>query len=299
MLNKNRGWQRVLLIIIPYLFVEGIFQIIGMLLVNVDFNNLNSQRTIQQDLIIHFFDLLGTLLIIWIFMKYIDEENFINIGFKRRNKFHEFIVGVGIGALIMGGGYFLLWAIDEIEFYHIIYFPEKLIKSTFLFLIVALAEETFMRGYVLRNLMISFNKYIALFISSLLFSFMHTLNPYIDYIGFINIFFAGLVLGGAYVHTRNLWFPIGLHLGWNLFQTHFGFNVSGQDSYSLVEFNISESNLLNGGAFGFEGSVLSIIAQIALFFIIVYYYERKKLTSTTPPSRKHANRIMKNYHTSF
>ena len=285
MLNKNRGWQRVLLIVIPYFFVEGIFQIIGMLIVNVDFNNLNSQRTIQQDLIIHFFDLLGTLLIIWIFMKYIDEENFISIGFKIKNKFHEFIVGVGIGALIMGGGYFLLLAIDEINFYHIIYFPEKLIKSTFLFLIVALAEETFMRGYVLRNLMISFNKYIALLISSLLFSFMHALNPYIDYIGFINIFFAGLVLGGAYVHTRNLWFPIGLHLGWNLFQTHFGFNVSGWDSYSLVEFNISESNLLNGGAFGFEGSVLSIIAQIALFFIIVYYYERKKLTSTTPQAR--------------
>ena len=275
MLNKNKGWQRVLLIIIPYFFIVGIFQSIGMLIANVGLDNLYSQKSIEQNLIISFCDLVGTFLILWIFMRYIDEENFINIGFRIRNKSNEFILGVGIGALIMGSGFFLLIVMDEISFYQFVFIPEKLIESIFLFIIVAVVEETFMRGYVLRNLMASFNKYIALAFSSILFSLMHAFNPYIDYFISINLFLAGLVLGGAYVHTKNLWFPIGLHLGWNLFQTHFGFNVSGQDSYSLIEFNISESNLINGGAFGFEGSILSIISEIGLFIGIVLYYKKE------------------------
>jgi len=275
MLNKNKGWQRVLLIIIPYFFIVGIFQSIGMLIANVGLDNLYSQKSIEQNLIISFCDLVGTFLILWIFMRYIDEENFINIGFRIRNKSNEFILGVGIGALIMGSGFFLLIVMDEISFYQFVFIPEKLIESIFLFIIVAVVEETFMRGYVLRNLMASFNKYIALAFSSILFSLMHAFNPYIDYFISINLFLAGLVLGGAYVHTQNLWFPIGLHLGWNLFQTHFGFNVSGQDSYSLIEFNISESNLINGGAFGFEGSILSIISEIGLFIGIVLYYKKE------------------------
>jgi hypothetical protein len=35
-----------------------------------------------------------------------------------------------------------------------------------------------------------------------------------------------------------------MHLSWNLFQTLFGFNVSGKDTYSIIEFNITEENLL-------------------------------------------------------
>jgi hypothetical protein len=70
-----------------------------------------------------------------------------------------------------------------------------------------------------------------------------------------------------------------LHLSWNLFQTILGFNVSGQDSYSLIEFSISENTLLNGGAFGFEGSILSVIAMVISIGGIWLYYERKKLTT--------------------
>ncbi len=92
----------------------------------------------------------------------------------------------------------------------------------------------------------------------------------------ISLFLAGILLGLSYIYTKNLWFPIALHLSWNLFQTLFGFNVSGKDTYSLIEFSLNEKNLLNGGAFGFEGSILSVISMIIIIIGIWIYYDREQ-----------------------
>jgi hypothetical protein len=51
----------------------------------------------------------------------------------------------------------------------------------------------------------------------------------------------------------------------------FGFKVSGLDSYSIIKFDIIENNYINGGEFGFESSVLSLII-IIIFTIIIWRY---------------------------
>lgn len=175
----------------------------------------------------------------------------------------------------MALGYMILIYFKEILFLKVDFDLKELTISILLFTMVAVVEETLMRGYVLRNLMISFNRYTALIISSIVFSLMHSFNPNIDLFALIDLFLAGVGLGLSYVYTKNLWFPIGMHLGWNLFQTLFGFNVSGQNMYSLIEFKINDANLINGGAFGFEGSYLSIIAEILIIASVGSYYIRK------------------------
>lgn len=280
--NKNRGWQRILLIIIPYIFITGIFQFTGALIAEADIVDVNSQKTSEQHIIISFFSLLGTFLVIWLFMKYLDKERFLKVGFETKNRLNEFLVGIGIGAFIMTAGYLLLLFLGEINFERVIFDFKEIIISIFLFIIVAVMEELLFRGYILKNLMISFNKYVALIVSSVLFAFMHGLNPNIDLFALTNLFLAGILLGISYIHTKNLWFPIALHLSWNLFQTILGFNVSGQKTYSLIEFGITENNLLNGGKFGFEGSVLSVIAMLVTIVGIEIYYRRQKKTITTP-----------------
>lgn len=275
--NKQRGWQRVLLIILPFIFTVGIFQVIGALIAGADLNNILIQKTSEQDLIMSFFSLIGTLLLIWIFMKYLDKEKFTNLGFDTKNRLYEFIIGIIIGAIIMTIAYLLLLFLGEINFQSVIFDFKEIIISILIFTIVSVMEEVVFRGYILKNLMISFNKYIALIVSSILFSLVHGLNPNIDLFSLINIFFAGILLGISYIHTKNLWFPIALHLSWNLFQTIFGFNVSGQKFYSLIEFSIPENNLINGGDFGFEGSILSVIAMILIIVGIEFFYRRQKL----------------------
>ena len=115
---------------------------------------------------------------------------------------------------------------------------------------------------------------IFLIISSAIFSLLHSLNPNVNYIALTELFIAGILLGVSYVYTKNLWFPIALHLSWNFFQVMFGFNVSGMDTYSLIEFEILENNNINGGDFGFEGSYLSILFSLIMIYFLWRYYKK-------------------------
>ena len=278
MKGKNRGWIRILLILIPYLLIVGVFQVLGMYLAGKDLTDLTTLGTPVQVLIGSFFAMLGTLLVLWLFMKYIDKEKFINLGLQFKNRKIDFIFGIGLGILVMGIGYELLILLNEISFDKIVFEPVNILISIALFTCVAIAEEFLFRGYILRNLMISFNKYFALILSSILFSLLHGMNPNMDGFSAMSLFLAGILLGISYIYTKNLWFPIALHLSWNLFQSLFGFNVSGQDFYSLIEFKIQENNLLNGGAFGMEGSILSIIANILIIVGVIIYYNKNKVS---------------------
>jgi hypothetical protein len=269
MYKSNTGWVRVLMLIIPYLIIVGVFQLVGMVLMGADPTNLGDFANREESttlLVSSFFSVLGTLLTLWIFMHYIDKERFDNIGLVLKNRVKELNLGIIIGFLIIGLGFIILYITNQIELKGIVFDPQELLISVMIFLLVSVMEETLVRGYILKNLMLSFNPYLALFITSLLFAAFHLPNPNINIVGFINIFLAGILLGITYIHTRNLWFPIGLHFSWNLTQTQLGFNVSGKGAYSILELNYSGANILNGGDFGFEGSILATIIQV---FVIV------------------------------
>lgn len=273
-----KGWQRILLLILPYIFIVGTFQFIGGLVAGADMTNFESEENSVQHLIISIFDLTGTFLVLLMFMRYVDKENFIELGFQTKGRLEDFIVGITVGLIIMVIGYFLLIYLGEIFFTKINFDLKELIISILLYGIVALVEEMLFRGYILKNLMISFNKYVALIISSVLFSLMHSFNPNVTWFSLFDLFLAGLVLGLSYLYTKNLWFPISMHLSWNLFQALFGFNVSGLDTYSIIEFKINEANLINGGAFGFEGSYLAIISEILTIIVIGFYYNKSPMS---------------------
>jgi membrane protease YdiL (CAAX protease family) len=275
-----KGWQNVLFLIIPYFFVIRIFQFIGYVVSGIDLKDPLLEKSSIQHLVVQFFTLLGTFLVLWIFMKFVDKEPFIKLGFQTKNRLTDCIIGLIIGMLIMTIGYFVLIYLDEIFFVKLEFNLQEVIISILFFAVVAIVEETLLRGYILNNLMHSFNKYVALIVSSILFALMHGFNDNVDLFALTVIFLAGILLGISYVYTKNLWFPIALHFSWNLFQTLYGFNVSGKKVYSIVEFRINESNLLNGGAFGFEGSYLSVIAEIIVIIVIGMYYNKKLVINT-------------------
>ncbi|MDP2527741.1 CPBP family intramembrane glutamic endopeptidase [Maribacter dokdonensis] len=273
---NHSGWARVIALIFPYFIIVGLFHVAGAFVAGIPFGDKDFQETSLQQLIMTFFSFLGTLLLVWIFMKYMDKQNFMDVGLQIKNRKNDIIIGTILGLVIMGLAYVSLWAAEEIIYTKFNFDVLELIYTTLLFILVAILEEVLFRGYILKNLMLSFNKYIALIISSIVFAIAHGANPNISLFSLTGLFLAGIALGVSYIYTKNLWYPIAFHFSWNLFQSLFGFNVSGQDIYSIIEFTVPENNMMNGGQFGFEGSIFSLITELTLAALIIYYYQVKK-----------------------
>ena len=166
-----------------------------------------------------------------------------SLGFSIRNRYIDFVAGFFVAFLIFGLGTMILILIDSIKLvdFHVD-FP-TLLKSLFLFILVSFTEEILVRGYILNNLLTSMNKYFALLISSAIFALLHLFNPHISTLSFLNLFLAGVLLGASYIFTKNLWFPISLHLFWNFIQgTILGFPVSGEYSDSLFSMYLVHKN---------------------------------------------------------
>ena len=96
------------------------------------------------------------------------------------------------------------------------------------------------RGILFRWIEEFGGSWVALAVTSLLFGFGHIVNPNATALSSFAIALeAGLLLGGAYMLTRNLWLAIGLHAAWNFTQGFvFDVPVSGIDQNGLVEAQI-------------------------------------------------------------
>ena len=158
---NNTGWIRALRFILPYLLISATFQLIGSLVLGIDPVDIDAEKTSFQVLVIVFFDLLSVFASLWIFNVKADNEKSLSLGFKTKHFFKEFGSGFGIGVLAILSGYLLLIGLNEVQYDRILFDPLEIIQTTLLFLFAAIAEEVVFRAYILRNLLISFNKYVA------------------------------------------------------------------------------------------------------------------------------------------
>ena len=186
-----------------------------------------------------------------------------------------YLVGFGLSLLL-----------GEIEVTGFKFESVNLLGSWVFFLLVALFEEILMRGYILGRLLHTrMNKFLSLFISSALFALLHIFNPEIDFLPMLNLLLAGMLLGASYLYTKNLCFPISLHLFWNWIQGPvLGYEVSGNNFISsMLTLHLPEDNVLNGGAFGFEGSLICTVLMIVLTILIVWWGEKREAISLAVP----------------
>ncbi|MBI3159003.1 MAG: CPBP family intramembrane metalloprotease [Chloroflexi bacterium] len=132
------------------------------------------------------------------------------------------------------------------------------------FLFVGFYEELLSRGYLLQNLEDGLNTGWAVFLSSAVFGLLHISNPNASLVAVAGILGAGLLFAYAYLRTRSLWLAIGLHIGWNVFEgVVFGFPVSGLDTPTLIEIQVTGPPLWTGGAFGPEAGLLLLPGLLA------------------------------------
>ena len=271
------GWLRSLLFFLSFFIIIALFDIIGIAIVSVfseyGFEEfISDPELIMQNkmmLLMMICQLMGTLFTVWIFQKFISKERFISIGLDFINYKNDFYQGLAVGTGLISIGFFTLIILNltSIDLTYFSIYDQ--IFYFFLFIVVSLNEEIAIRGYILHNLSQSFNKYIALIISSFVFMGMHLGNPNIGVLPLMNLFLAGIFLGVYRIHKNNLWFPIGAHLMWNYLQGPiYGFEVSGNKINSLFEQKLNGHELLTGGNFGYEGSIILTVFLIISIFLM-------------------------------
>lgn len=193
----------------------------------------------------------------------------------------ELFTGLLIGGALMVLPVFFLTLFGYIQWQLNIFSLPTILSGFSIFFLVALAEEFLFRGFMFQRLIKAFGKWPAQFIVAALFLLTHINNPgmtgTIKILASINIFIASIMFGIAYIKTKNLAMPIGLHFMANFMQgTILGFGVSGSKDPSLFKPVFDNAPVwLSGGDFGIEASALGL-SFVVLITILLYLWNPKE-----------------------
>ena len=215
---------------------------------------------------------------------FLDKRSLASMGLKLDLQvLADILAGSIITFLMMGLIYLIEWWFGWLSFDGFAWQTDAIsyiILNTLLylgvFIMVGWNEELLFRGYRLQNLADGLNPVWGVLLSSLWFGIAHLANPNTEAKLFVagGILLAGVFLAYGYITTKQLWLPIGLHIGWNFFEgVGFGFPVSGLDIYHLMRITINGPELWTGGGFGPEAGLV-LIPGLLFGASLVFIYTR-------------------------
>jgi uncharacterized protein len=231
--------------------------------------------------------LLGVL---WLSLSLLEGKTLAAVGLSLRGAPAAFAKGFLLGALALSAVTALLSLAGS---YHVVGLgagasPRALGHAALLFFLVALFEECLARAVVFRLLEQGLGTWAALVLSALLFGFSHGFNPGATVLSSVAISLeAGVLLAAAYVATRTLWLPIGLHMAWNFFEGPvYGAPVSGIELPAFLLAHFPGPAWLTGGPFGPEAGVPTIVLGSALGCGFLFLAARRGQLFTPPWLRR-------------
>jgi len=141
----------------------------------------------------------------------------------------------------------------------------------------AVSEELIFRGILFRWIEAFGGSWAALLLTSAFFGAAHLYNPNASPVAAVGIAFeAGVMLGAAYMLTRSLWLPMGLHAAWNFTQGEiYDIPVSGTPVHGLLVARLSGPPLLTGNGFGLEASLIAILVATLFGLWLLWLAIRK------------------------
>lgn len=186
----------------------------------------------------------------------------------------DFIVGslVGILSLLIAVAIIFLFGGYHFSFNNAVplsSIAKTIFISLVFFIVAAAAEEATFRGYGLQTMTRSHIgwSWFAILLLSISFAGVHLNNPNVSPLfTFTNTALAGIWLSVAYLKTRSLWFPLGVHWAWNwMMAAILGIPVSGITSITpapLLKVEIAGPSWLSGGNYGVEGGIACTVAVL-------------------------------------
>ena len=263
-LFKNKGvmnFTPIFLLIIAYSFLQGI-------LFEYAFKNILGYNIISV-----LCSYIFSAVILLFFVKYFEKTTFDYFGFTKENNLESIKVGLGLAILGVIGVVAILLLSNNI-FLSV----SKDLKIGIIVILIVLVliqgffEEIIFRGYLMTRLAVKKGKWLAIILSSIFYLVFHMSNPSTSKLDLINIFLISIVMSLLYWYFDNVLVVAVFHAFWNCISgVIFGFSISGirvLDSIFVVE-TISDKQILTGGSYGIEGSIITTVF-FAILGLLVY-----------------------------
>lgn len=271
--TRLRRWMpiRLFVYVAAILVIAIVVSILGKLLIPPLPSPLHEPMTVVKNLIL----LIAVFALYPFLVRLVERRAASETGIRRH--WSGFLAGCAIGALLIGVIYLVLYALG-------IAHPQEgsgfegLTVAVLRPLSVAMLEELLFRGVLLRITEEVCGTAVAIIVSAGLFGLAHAVNPgATPFTIFALTVDLGILLSLAYVLTRNIWLAVGMHMAWNFMQGFvFGTEVSGsREPSSFFTTSMTGSDLLTGGSFGLEGSLVSLVVSLAASAVLAVLIARK------------------------
>ncbi len=225
---------------------------------------------------------LAAIAVYWAVMRYVARRSTPEIARSRAGG--QALLGIGLGAVFITIS--MLMVISEFSFTT----ASGSVMATVASIAAvqfgaAVTEELLFRGLLLQALERLWGSWVALAISAVLFGVVHLANPGATlWTGFAIAVEAGVLMGAAFLWLRSIWAVVGLHFAWNTIEGLLGVPVSGHTSPGLLIAEPTGPELLTGGQFGFEGSIIPVI--VSLLFVLPMLIAAHKRGNLVPMRRR-------------
>jgi len=205
----------------------------------------------------------------------------------------EFAMGNIAGAMLMILPALVLAALGLVNFQWNHAAQSTLLPGFVLCISVAFAEELLFRGFMFQRLIDGIGPLLAQLILAAWFLLTHLNNPgmtgSVKFLAGLNIFLASIMFGLAFLRTKSLAMPVGLHFMANWMQgSVLGFGVSGSSSPGFMIPQFTGGPVwLTGGTFGLEASIPGLVCVVAAIVLLYRWKPDTHLTGMDPEAKNH------------
>ncbi len=274
-------WAFVISVVLsfPVFFIAGVFS-----------EAVSRQHSLVQEVI--FRSLLALLLIglyVWLLtiVDNVHDHRVAALGLPLIDGWaRQFVIGCIVGLLLTALAVLpiAIWSKPSFTFHLGFYLLPRDGAVLVVLLVGALAEELMFRGYPFQRLEEGIGAVGAIAVFSVLFGAVHLSNPDASRWGLLNTILIGILLAIAYLRTRALWLPWGIHFGWNTALGFlFGLPVSGLRMFNVVvRTSVSGPKWMTGGGYGIEASATGTVA-VLIGLVIVWKLPVTKLSRGPVP----------------
>jgi membrane protease YdiL (CAAX protease family) len=240
----------------------------------------NSAMNDFNMMVVSLYTTVFTTIFFVLFCKFIQRRSLRTIGFKTKGIFKQYALGLVVGLVMFTAAICIGWLAGAFEFVGV----EKQVDLAKIllifggFILQGMSEEVMCRGYVMTTIIRKNTVYAGVVVNSLIFAALHCFNAGFGMLPLINLTLFGVFASVYMLKTGDIWGVSAVHTIWNFVQSSFyGLSVSGMDLMpSIFRFKQTDVVILNGGAFGPEGGLITTVVLVVSISIVLSLSKKKQ-----------------------